>query len=373
MKEGKEKYYLEKFKDKHGDRWEYLGFIKKLKYWYIKILCKEHGEYVQRIDSHLRGSICLKCSDNSGYEFGYEKFVARSKEIHGDEYLYPNQKVRTMKSYVDIFCKKHGEFKQTAHNHIVNGNKCPKCVNENRSKPSDIRILEISKNLRKVYKGTNIEVPSNINYINNRSIIQLVCKTHGNFEINYLQAIRGQGCVECNKQRKLKIDSIKFIEKSKEIWGDIFDYSDVNFMGNKKLVNIKYNGVLYRQTPQNHIRKHSPINNKSNGEIKIEHFLEKNNIKFEKQKTFKDCKNSKVLRFDFYIPEYGICIEYNGIQHYKPIDRFGGNKRLKYQIINDNIKFDFCKNNNMEFIVIPYLKFKCIEDIISKKLKINID
>lgn len=98
--------------------------------------------------------------------------------------------------------------------------------------------------------------------------------------------------------------------------------------------------------------------NRSKGELYIEEILQNFNITFEKQKRFKLCKNKKPLPFDFYIPKYNACIEYDGEQHYKPIDFWGGKKRFLERQLNDKIKNDFCCENNITLIRIPYTKTK---------------
>lgn len=65
---------------------------------------------------------------------------------------------------------------------------------------------------------------------------------------------------------------------------------------------------------------------KSKGEEKIGELLNQANISFEKEKTFLDCKNINSLRFDFYIPSQNCLIEFDGIQHFKNIEHFGGGK-----------------------------------------------
>lgn len=92
----------------------------------------------------------------------------------------------------------------------------------------------------------------------------------------------------------------------------------------------------------------------SNGEEKISQLLIENHIKFEKQKIFNDCKDINYLRFDFYLPELNMVIEYNGIQHYKPIDFFGGQKQFLLTQKHDNIKKEYCINNNIQYLVISY-------------------
>lgn len=67
----------------------------------------------------------------------------------------------------------------------------------------------------------------------------------------------------------------------------------------------------------------------SNGERKLIEILNALNIEYATQKSFDDCTYKKILKFDFYLPLYNMVIEYNGIQHYKPVKHFGGEERFK--------------------------------------------
>lgn len=96
--------------------------------------------------------------------------------------------------------------------------------------------------------------------------------------------------------------------------------------------------------------------NKSKGELYIEETLYKLNVTFESQKRFECCKNKKSLPFDFYLPEYNICIEYDGEQHYKPVDFWGGEKKFLERQLNDKIKNEYCHKYNITLIRIPYTK-----------------
>lgn len=98
----------------------------------------------------------------------------------------------------------------------------------------------------------------------------------------------------------------------------------------------------------------------SKGEWKIQNILEKQNIVFKKEFCFQDCKYIKELPFDFYLPKYNICIEYDGEQHYKNIDFFGGEDALKKRQKLDNIKTNYCKENNIKLIRIPYTDFNIL-------------
>lgn len=94
--------------------------------------------------------------------------------------------------------------------------------------------------------------------------------------------------------------------------------------------------------------------NISHGEFYIKTILEENNIKFEPQYKFDNCKNKFKLPFDFYLPDYNMCIEYDGLQHYRPIERFGGNEGFLKRQENDNIKTNYCIEHSIQLIRIPY-------------------
>ena len=81
---------------------------------------------------------------------------------------------------------------------------------------------------------------------------------------------------------------------------------------------------------------------------------------------FDDCKNKNTLPFDFYIPSLNVAIEYDGIQHYEPVDIFGGQEQFEIQQKNDNIKNEYCKNNNLKLYRISYKDFDNLEEIIKE-------
>jgi very-short-patch-repair endonuclease len=71
---------------------------------------------------------------------------------------------------------------------------------------------------------------------------------------------------------------------------------------------------------------------------------------------FIDCRRIKPLSFDFYIPNINVCIEFQGLQHIKPIDYFGGEKSFKEQKEKDKIKKEYCENRGIKLIEIFDLK-----------------
>jgi hypothetical protein len=110
-------------------------------------------------------------------------------------------------------------------------------------------------------------------------------------------------------------------------------------------------------------------NRKSFGERKIKEFLDQNSIKYIRENKFHSCKNIKELPFDFYLPDYNICIEYDGELHYRSSIIFGGDITLKRIRDNDDIKSKWCLENNIKLIRISYKKKNKIFKILS--LEIN--
>lgn len=109
-----------------------------------------------------------------------------------------------------------------------------------------------------------------------------------------------------------------------------------------------------------HLKNHTKTScgcdkqNVSKGVCKIKTILQNNNIIFEQEKTFPDCINIKKLPFNFYLPDYNTIIEFDGRQHFSPTSYFGGKEKFKQQQINDSIKNNWCKTNNIILIRIPY-------------------
>jgi len=81
-------------------------------------------------------------------------------------------------------------------------------------------------------------------------------------------------------------------------------------------------------------------------------------------------KNVFELPFDFYIPSARTCIEFDGKQHFYPIEHFGGLKTYERLKINDKIKNDYCEDNYINLIRIRYDQMDNIEKLLSDNLKI---
>lgn len=279
-----------------------------------------------------------------------EKFINKAIIVHNNKFDYSLVEYVNSKSKVKIICPEHGVFEQRASNHIC-GHGCPTCGNENgiknKCKTSETFISE-AKNIH----GNNYDY-SNTIYIKSDKKVNIKCLKHGEFFQLPDNHLKGKGCPRCNgKNRTTDIIKEEFII----IHGNKYDYSLVEYTKIKNKVKIicPVHGI-FTQTPEEHLNGCGcPICKESNGEREIRLFLEENKIFFSPQHKFNDCRNILELPFDFYLPNHNICIEFNGIQHYKPVKYFGGIAKFKKTIFNDKIKSEYCKNKNIKLIIIKY-------------------
>ena len=107
----------------------------------------------------------------------------------------------------------------------------------------------------------------------------------------------------------------------------------------------------------------------SKGETAIAKFLTSNNINYIREKKFDDCKNKSQLPFDFFLPDYNLLIEYDGKQHFEPVDYFGGIDGLNKCIINDKIKNKYAEDNKIKLLRIKYNNFNNINNILEEEIK----
>lgn len=278
-------------------------------------------------------------------------FIDKSLKIHGYKYDYTLVEYKNNSTKVNIICQEHGIFEQTPGNHY-SGKGCRECAGNVRLKKSG--FVEKSKNVH----GDKYDY-SKVKYKNNRINVEIICSDHGSFLQLPTHHLKGVGCIVCAGKKRGE-DSSKelsnFIKDAKNVHGDKYDYSKVVYKSNKFNVKITCSKhSVFEQRPDHHLSGSGcPICKESKGESEISKLLKENGIKFERQKKFNGCKNIMRLSFDFYLPDFNLCIEYNGKQHYESIDYFGGSKTFELQKIRDKKKSKFCKDNNIQLLVIRY-------------------
>jgi len=342
----KTEIFINKAKNKHGNKYDYSLVEYEKAHKKIKIICELHGIFEQSPTNHLSGNSCPKCK---GKNKTNDSFINECRLIHGNKYDYSLVEYETTHKKIKIICELHGIFEQTPRNHL-SGNSCPKCKGKNKT----INEFVIEANLKHNNKY-------NYSLVKKSKNVDIICPNHGIFNQRLSHHLSGSGCPKCVGKNKT---TEEFIHECELIHNNKYDYYLVDYINEKGKINIKCpTHGIFSQRAGDHIRgKGCPICKESKGEREIRNWLITNNITLKPQHRFSDCKNIRPLPFDFYLPDHNICIEYNGIQHYKSVSVFDGLQGFKKRQINDKIKMEYCKDNNIPLIIIKY------DDKINEKL-----
>ena len=341
----------------------------------IKIICPIHGGFEQTPYKHIkRKQGCSKCgiekSRNKRIK-PFKKFLEQSFEIHGNKYDYSLSESDYNGAFtkIKIICKKHGVFEQTPDNHVNDNKGCYHC---GLTKLSEFfsRTQEDFISLAKKTHGELYDY-SKAFYKGADEKITIICPIHGEWKQTAHSHLKGHNCPRCTGNVPMSKD--EFIIKAINSHGSIYNYEKVNYKNahTKVKIECKSHGYFF-QTPSDHIYsngKGCPKCSETIGERKIRLLLESKNIEYEYQKKFNDCIYIKKLIFDFYLPEFNLVIEYDGIQHFQPITTFGGEKSLQKQLEKDSIKNKYCSENQIDLLRIPYIDLDNLEEIILKKIK----
>lgn len=200
---------------------------------------------------------------------------------------------------------------------------------------------------------------TNVHYHENISCICKKCGKESKKSIS--DYLRDRGCIYCCGHNLKDTESFK-----KELADDYTLLSEYKNAYSKVLLKHCC-GFTYSTTPHNYLTgKGCPQCNRkqSKGERAIEKFLKENNINYEKK--FPVFLQEHLLRFDFYLQDYDLYIEFQGIQHFEPVKYFGGVEKF-----NKQQKLDNLKRQNFNVLEISYKDIEKINDILSKTLKFN--
>ncbi len=314
----------------------------------VCIICPEHGEFWQTPRNHLIGQGCPLC--NGTFKLTNQEFIEKANKIHNNKYDYSKVKYVNNNTKVCIICPKHGEFWQTPHHHL-NGHGCSKCRNENNGDRRRHNTEDFIRKSKSIH-GEKYNYDK-VNYVNSYSKVCIICPDHGEFWQSPYVHIQGHECPECAKIKRAKnnkhsID--EFIQKSKLIHGDKYDYSKVEYINSHTKVCIicpEHGEFWQRPCCHTNLRQGCPFCNESQSEMEIEQILCEHKILYIRQKRF-DWLGKMSL--DFYLPNYGIAIECQGKQHFESVDYFGGNESLENTKERDLRKRQLCEKHNIKIL-----------------------
>jgi predicted Zn-ribbon and HTH transcriptional regulator len=338
--------------------------------------CKTHSvEWFVTPDSVLQGCGCSQCKVDK--DIINAKNKRKTHHQYLTEIINKNIQIEPLEEYIDSKtnirhrCKicKH-EWDARPYN-ILSGYGCPMCsiqkTKEANTKTHDEYIIELFN------KNPTVEVIDQ--YKGANKPIKHYCKIHNiEFYIRPSDALRGSGCKKCQleKIRNIQVKSHKQYEK------ELTEMNiNIEVVGTYEtaLTPITHKclkcGYEWSAIPNNILRGSGcPKCNESHGEKSISSWLNRHKIKFIQQYRFNDCKDKYTLPFDFYLVDYNICIEYQGEQHYRAVDFFGGDAKFKLRQLHDQIKKDYCDNHNIPLLCIRY--DENIEEELEKFYSFNI-
>lgn len=325
---------------------------------HITHYCTKHNHYWEacphEVLQKLRCPIC-------GMEL-YQRKRRKTHEAYVKEVALKNPSIEVVGKYVNSktkithYCKVHNCFWDTTPNSILNGCGCPMCRLDKFKKTRTKTHEEYLQLLNEV----NPEIIPLENYVTATTKILHYCKRHDlKWETTPYNVLNlACGCPECLKEKiseKNRKSHEQYLLDLKDKKIDVMvvdEYINSSTPIKHKCVKCGYEWYSNPTCVLN--SKGCPHCAMSKGEKSIKDWLIDNNIEYYSQYKYEDCKDRRPLPFDFYLPKYNLCIEYQGKQHYEEIEYFGGKDAFTVRQEHDEIKRKYCKENGVELLEIPY-------------------
>lgn len=343
----------------------------------IQCCCKICGNMWDGIPNELlRGSGCPNCT-HSRRKKTHEEFIAQLKNIHPNievlsKYLGAKQKI-------ECRCKVCNNKWFTTPDHLLHRTGCVACkVRDNITIKRRPRAPRTHESFVDDMKDINPNIEILGKYFDNKTKIECRCLICGN-EWNVLpkSLLQRHGCPNCARKkarynrRKTQdefVSQMKVINSNIEIIGKY-----VNDRNRIRCRCLNCNNEWESRPSSLLSGSRCPNCIKPKGEDKIEKYLQKSNIPYVSQKRFDNLTGvgGKPLSYDFYLHETNILVEFNGEQHDRPINYFGGVEKFKVQQEHDKRKREYAREHDIDLLEIWYYDYDNIEQILNKKLHMN--
>jgi len=172
------------------ERTHYVGALLK-----VTITCPKHGDFEQAPDDHVRHGVgCAGCAGNRRHTA--DTFRDAAVCWHGPVYSYEKVVYVNNTTPVVITCPKHGDFRQSPHQHLTRTTGCLACGSGHRGPPR-VTEQEFLTRARAVH-GDGTYVYDQMDYVMSSAKITIVCPTHGPFEQIPGNHMAGSGCRQCS-------------------------------------------------------------------------------------------------------------------------------------------------------------------------------
>lgn len=282
-----------------------------------------------------------------------EEFREQLEKEHPDLELLSEYKGN--KNYVTVRCKIHGYTFETKPNWLHCGHGCMKCYQERNGKDRLKSTDKFMDELKEKYPHYDEYDFSKVNYTGRGRKITVICPKHGEFQTTPNKMLwRGDGCKKCGNEKeglKRRLSMDEFLRRARKTHGWKYDYSKVDYKGvDEKVCIICPKHGEFWQSPYCHLKGHGcPKCNESWMEKSIRLLLDEIEIRYEPQKKFNWLGR---MSLDFYLPEYNIGIECQGLQHFEPTEYFGGNEEFRKRLSMDEEKFQKCKEQAIPIVYV---------------------
>ena len=288
-----------------------------------------------------------------------EEFIQKAKGVHGDKYDYSLVEYIVSSKKVTIICPEHGEFEQRPNDHLT-GNGCPSCKTDSLRLSFKTTTEEFIQKAKEVH-GDKYDY-SKTEYINSYTKVKITCPMHGSFDKFPRSHIRGAGCDECKKSNFYPISntSERMIKRFKEVHGDKYDYSLVEYNGcHKNVTIICLNHGEFEQTPTNHLQgkgcRSCFCERSSLYEFELCDFLKEYFSIYSGNRTI-----IKPYELDIVIPSKKLAIEFNGLYWHSELY-----KDKNYH----KMKTDLCEQHGYQLIHIFEDEWAEKPDLVKRMLK----
>ena len=344
----------------------------------LKLICKCGKPFEKNLDTMNRYKryVCNTCSDKIARKNKSIPYNKIKNNIEKIGYILNTKKSNYIntESKINVTCPK-GHSYEVTYNSFMSGKRCGKCYNERTKERLIIPYEEICDFINSI--GYTLHTSKN-DYVDTKCRIVVSCDKGHRYPTRANTLRSGKRCKKCSAKEngiKNRIPyEIMFESVKQEGYKLLTSKEEYNGTHSYCLFQCDRKHEPYRSRMAEFLQgSRCPICNESKGERKIRKKLSECEVSFSQQHKFKDCRFKQVLAFDFYLPEHNLCIEYDGVQHYKIVDIFGGFDGFIETKIRDVVKNEYCKNNNLELLRIPYFKFDEIESILLNKLKLSQD
>lgn len=284
-------------------------------------------------------------------EYDHEWFLRRIQERRPDDYkefdfLEPYKRSTVRIKAIHIPCGK-----------LVNI--LPNSFISRKSGCTDCNKSKLTLNQTKTQEEFESELPKGMKalskYKGAYSKVKVFCTICGETYEATARELTNRECTRCTGRYKRTLADVKK-EIREATNGEHIVVSKV-YRGTHKNISIRHAvcGEVYEITRSNFRRGQRCHHcNSSRGELLVAEYLDNVGVEYERQKKYEDLKRVNLLSYDFYLPKYNTLIEYQGEQHYKPVEHFGGIKQYELQKEIDDIKRKYAIEKGIRLIEIPY-------------------